>query len=462
MTGPATPQKVGFHEHDRTAASQYGLNDMPPVAKAFPLALQHLMAMFVGNATPPLIVATAIGMASGEVTLMVQLAMVVSGVTTLIQTLGLGPLPIGARLPVMQGTSFAFLSVALLIASEYGIAAVFGGALIAGFFQIFFGTTLRWLAKLFPPLVCGIIILIIGVKLMPTAIDYAAGGAPARAAGDLGSLRNFSIAALVVLVIVLASQFGKGFFSVAAVLVGLAVGYIVAAFAGMVTLDPITDASWFALPTPLAFGIEFHTAAIVAITVLALASSVESIGDLTAVARTGLGRSPTSKELSRGVIADGVGTSLGALFSAMPNTTFSQNTGIVALTGVVSRFVVAIAGGMLLFAGLIPKIAAAFNTIPYPVLGGAVLVMFSMVAAAGIQIIAHEVLDRRALLILAVSLGLGIGFSLVNPDVLEMMPRDVAMVLTSGIAPAMFVSVLMNALIPRKVPPIEEDAKALP
>lgn len=458
----APPQKSGFHEHDRTAASEYGLNDMPPIGKALPLGLQHLMASFVGNATPPLIVAGAIGLATGETTLLLQLAMVVSGVTTLIQTLGLGPLPIGARLPVMQGTSFAFLSVALLIASEYGIAAVFGGALVAGVFQILFGTSMRWLAKFFPPLVCGIIILIIGIKLMPTAIDYSAGGGPARASGEIGMLRNYAIAALVVAVIVIASQFGKGFISVAAVLIGLGVGYAVAAVLGMVSLAPVAEAGWFSIPMPLEFGLEFHTAAIVAITLLALASSVESIGDLSAVAKTGLGRDATPRELSRGVIADGVGTSLGALFSAMPNTTFSQNTGIVALTGVVSRFVVAIAGGLLLLAGLIPKIAAVFNTIPYPVLGGAVLVMFSMVAAAGIQIISHEVLDRRALLILAVSLGVGVGFSLVNPDTLEVMPSDVAMILTSGIAPAMFLSVAMNILIPKKIPPIEDDATRLP
>lgn len=458
MTAPA-PQQTGIHEHDKTAASKYGLNDMPPVHTAVPLAFQHLMAMFVGNATPPLIVATAIGMATDEVTLMVQLAMVISGVTTLLQTLGPGPIPVGAKLPVMQGTSFAFLAVALMIAEQFGIAAVFGGAFVAGFFQVFFGTTLRWISKLFPPIVCGIIILIIGVNLMPNAIDYAAGGAPARAAGDIGSWYYFAIAALVVVVIVCLSQFAKGFFSVAAVLFGLLVGYIVAAIAGMVTLDPVREAAWFQLPQPLAFGMEFHTAAILTVTILAIASSVVSIGDLTAVARTGIGRSPTPKELGRGIIADGVGTTLGSLFSAMPNTTFSQNTGVVALTGVVSRFVVAIAGGLLLLAGLTPKVAAIFNTIPYPVLGGATLVMFSMVAAAGIQIIPSDVLDRRALLILAVSLGLGIGFSNVDPEALTMMPMDLAMVLTSGIVPAMVSSVIMNALIPRVVPLVEERAK---
>lgn len=388
MSNAAPPDDVreSAPKMEGTAASAYGLNDMPPLHKALPLALQHLMAMFVGNAAPPLILATTIGMATGEVTLMVQIAMVISGITTMMQAFGLGPLPVGARLPVMQGTSFAFLSVALLIAQEFGVAAVFGGAVIAGVVQVFFGFSMRWLAPLFPPLVCGIIILIIGVSLMPTSIGYAAGGQPAADIGDYGNIKHFAVAALVVVVIV----------------------------------------------------------------ALAVASSVESIGDLTAVARTGIGRSPTPQELSRGIVADGVGTSFGALFSAMPNTTFSQNTGVVALTGVISRYVVGIAGIMLLVAGLIPKFAAAFNTIPYAVLGGATLVMFSMVAATGLRILSTEPMDRRNMLIIAVSVGLGIGFSMSPDEVFQEMPRDVALLLTSGIVPAMFAAVIMNLVLPKE------------
>lgn len=444
------PAQVPGGAMEGTAASVYGLNDMPPVQKAVPLALQHLLAMFVGNAAPPLILATAIGMATGEVTLMVQLAMVISGVTTMMQTFGLGPLPVGARLPVMQGTSFAFLAVALLIAQEFGVAAVFGGAVIAGIFQVFFGFSLKWISPLFPPLVCGIIILVIGVSLMPTAIEYAAGGAPAEQIGDYGAMHHYAVAALVVVVIVGCTIFAKGFVSVAAVLIGLVVGYVVAAVSGMVSMDALTEAAWFQVPTPMAFGMEFYTGAVLVIIALALASSVESIGDLTAVARTGLGRSPTPKELSRGIIADGVGTSLGAAFSAMPNTTFSQNTGIVALTGVVSRFVVGLAGFMLLIAGLIPKFAAAFNTIPYAVLGGATLVMFSMVAATGLRILSTEEMNRRNMLILAVSLGLGIGFSMSPESVFQEMPQDLALLLTSGIVPAMFAAVFLNLVLPKE------------
>lgn len=422
------------------------VNELPPLHRAVPLAIQHLLAMFVGNAAPPLIVATAIGMTTGETTLLVQLAMIVSGVTTLLQTLGLGP--VGSRLPVMQGTSFAFLAVAIPIAQEFGIAAVFGGAFVAGFVQVIFGGALHWISRLFPPLVCGIIILIIGIKLMPTAIDYAAGGAPAQSAGDYGALFHFGIAALVVVVTVLCNQFGKGFLSVASVLIGLLVGYAVAAAFGMVSLDAVTEADWFFAPTPLHFGMDFSGAAIVAITVIALASSMESIGDLTAVSRTAVGASPTSRQLSGGVMADGVGTSLGALFGAMPNTTFSQNTGVVVLSGVVSRFVVAIAGGMLLLAGFVPKFAAFFSTIPYAVLGGAVLVMFSMVASAGIQVVSSQVLDRRAMLIVAVSLGLGIGFSFASEEVTAAFPSDIALLLSSGIVPAMLAAVVLNAVLP--------------
>lgn len=439
-----------------TSATPSPVDQMPPLRRAFPLAIQHLLAMFVGNAAPPLIVATAIGMAAGETTLMVQLAMIVSGVTTLLQTLGAGP--IGSRLPVMQGTSFAFLAVAIPIAQEFGIAAVFGGAFVAGFVQVIFGGALKWISRLFPPLVCGVIILIIGIKLMPTAIDYAAGGSPAQAAGDYGALFHFGIAALVVAVTVACNQFGRGFLSVASVLIGLLVGHAVAAAFGMVSLQAVTEADWIFAPTPLHFGLDFTSAAIIAITIIALASSMESIGDLTAVSRTAIGKTPTSRQLSGGVMADGIGTSLGALFGAMPNTTFSQNTGVVVLSGVVSRFVVALAGGILLLAGFVPKFAAFFSTIPYAVLGGAVLVMFSMVASAGIQVIGSEVLNRRAMLIVAVSLGLGIGFSFAPEEVTAAFSADIALLLSSGIVPAMLSAVVLNAVLPKPAPTDRDPA----
>ena len=441
-----TTQRPDASTQQTAPAAQDPVSQMPPLRKAVPLAVQHLLAMFVGNAAPPLIVATAIGMAAGEVTLMVQLAMIVSGVTTVLQTIGVGP--VGSRLPVMQGTSFAFLAVAIPIAEEFGIAAVFGGAFIAGFAQIFFGTTLRWISPLFPPLVCGIIILIIGIKLMPTAVEYAGGGAPAQDAGDFGSLHYYGIAALVVAVTVICNQFGRGLISVAAVLIGLISGYVVAAAFGMVSFEAVAEADWFFAPQPMHFGLDFTSGAIIAITVLALASSMESIGDLTAVARTGVGRAPKARELSGGVVADGVGTSVGALFGAMPNTTFSQNTGVIALSGVVSRFVVALAGGILVLAGFIPKIAALFNTVPYAVLGGSVLVMFSMVASAGIQVMASELINRRSLLILAVSLGLGIGFSFAPEEATASFHPDIALLLTTGIVPAMLSAVLLNAVLP--------------
>ncbi|MGJ9373487.1 uracil-xanthine permease family protein [Nesterenkonia sp. CF4.4] len=450
-TSPGEPESPGVE-----ADAVDPVNQMPPLHRAFPLAIQHLLAMFVGNAAPPLIVATAIGMAAGETTLMVQLAMIVSGVTTLLQTLGVGP--IGSRLPVMQGTSFAFLAVAIPIAQEFGIAAVFGGAFVAGFVQVLFGGALHWISRLFPPLVCGVIILIIGIKLMPTAIDYAAGGAPAEAAGNYGALFHFAIAALVVAVTVLSNQLGRGLLSVASVLIGLLVGYAVAAAFGMVSMEAVAEADWVFAPMPLHFGMDFTSAAIIAITIIAVASSVESIGDLTAVSRTAIGRTPTSRQLSGGVMADGIGTSLGALFGAMPNTTFSQNTGVVVLSGVVSRFVVALAGGILLLAGFVPKFAAFFSTIPYAVLGGAVLVMFSMVAAAGIQVIGSEVLNRRALLIVAVSLGLGIGFSFAPEEVTAAFPADIALLLTSGIVPAMLIAVVMNAVLPAQPTPDRRPA----
>lgn len=426
-----------------TPSPVYDVNEMPPPAKAFPLAAQHVLAMFVGNVTPPLIVAGAIGMAAGEITLLVQVALVMAGVATLLQTLGIGP--VGARLPVVQGTSFAFVSVSIPIAQNYGLGAVFGGAIVAGLVQTVFGGSLRWLRPLFPPLVSGIVIVIIGIKLMPTGIGYAAGGVGAE---DFGALKYFGIAALVIVVTIGCHQYFKGFLSIASVLIGLVVGYLVALPLGMVDFGPVAEAGWITVPAPLHFGMSFPLAACITISLVGLASSVETIGDLSAIAKTGAGRDATHKELSGGVMGDGLGTSIAAVFGAMPNTSFSQNTGLIALTGVVSRFVVAIGAGMLIVAGFVPKLAAIVATIPPAVLGGSTIIMFSMVAAAGIQVMVSDPLTKRAMLIMAVSLGLGLGFSFA-PDAAAGLPDDVEMLMTSGVVPALAVAVLLNVILPK-------------
>ncbi|MFA9430714.1 uracil-xanthine permease family protein [Egicoccus sp. AB-alg2] len=428
---------------DRTQVEVlYDVDEMPPLREAVPLGLQHVLVMVASNVTIPIIIAGVVGATTGETAFLVQVALLVAGLTTLLQTIGVGP--IGARLPVVQGTSFGFLVIAIPLASEYGLSAVFGGAIIAGIVQVALGLTLRWLKSLFPPLVSGIVVLVIGVGLLPAGINLAGGGAGAE---DFGSATNLTLAGLVLLVTLLAYALGRGIVSAASVLIGLVAGYLVALPLGAVDASQIAEAAWFSFPRPLAFGLSFPAAAVIGMSVMAIATSVETIGDLAAVTKGGAGREVTDRELSGGVMADGVGTAFASLFSAMPNTSFSQNVGLVAFTGVMSRHVVSVGAAFLIVAGFVPKLAAVIAAMPSAVLGGAAVVMFAMVAAAGIRLIAESRLDRRDLLIIAVSVGVGQGMATV-PDVVAIAPEQLRVLLITGIVPAGFLAVLLNMILP--------------
>jgi NCS2 family nucleobase:cation symporter-2 len=428
---------------DRTQVDVlYDVEEMPPLREAVPLGLQHVLVMVASNVTIPIIIAGVVGATTGETAFLVQVALLVAGLTTLLQTIGIGP--IGARLPVVQGTSFGFLVIAIPLASEYGLSAVFGGAIFAGLVQVLLGFSLRWLKSLFPPLVSGIVVLVIGVGLLPAGINLAGGGV---GADDFGSGTNLAMAGLVLVVILLAYALGKGVLSAASVLVGLVVGYLVAIPVGLVDGSGIANAAWFSFPEPLRFGLTFPTAALVGMGVMAIATSVETIGDLAAVTKGGAGREVTDRELSGGVIADGVGTAFASLFSAMPNTSFSQNVGLVAFTGVMSRHVVSVGAGFLILAGFVPKVAAVISAMPSAVLGGAAIVMFAMVAAAGIRLLAETRLDRRDLLIIAVAVGVGQGMAAV-PDLVAIAPEQLRVLLITGIVPAGFLAVLLNVILP--------------
>lgn len=427
---------------DRPVEVLYDVEEMPPLREAVPLGLQHVLVMVASNVTIPVILAGVIGAATGETAFLVQVALLVAGLTTLLQTIGIGP--VGARLPVVQGTSFGFLVIAIPLAQEYGLPAVFGGAIFAGAVQVGLGLSLRWLKSLFPPLVSGIVVLVIGIGLLPTGVNLAGGGVGAE---DFGSPTNLLLAGVVLAVILLTYALGKGVISAASVLIGLVVGYLLAIPFGKVDFTQIAEASWFSFPRPLYFGLSFPAAALIGMGVMAIATSVETIGDLAAVTKGGAGREVTDKELSGGVMADGVGTAFASLFSALPNTSFSQNVGLVAFTGVMSRHVVSIGAGFLILAGLFPKLAAIIAVMPPAVLGGAAIVMFAMVGAAGVRLLAESRLDRRDLLIIAVSVGVGQGMAAV-PDLVAIAPEQLRVLLITGIVPAGFLAVVLNVVLP--------------
>ena len=425
---------------------------MPPLAQAIPLGIQHVMAMFVSNVTPAIIVMGAAGFAASEqapLIYMIQMAIASAGIATLLQTVGVGP--IGARLPLVQGTSFAFLPVMIPLVSgrgAQGVAEVLTGAFCGGLALIALSFFVGHLRKILTPLVTGLVVLMIGLSLIRVGIQYAAGGVPALGTPTFGDLVSWGLALLVITITLGLSFFAKGFWSTASVLVGLLAGYLVALALGRVDLAPVGDAAWLMAPKFGAFGFAFSATAIVGFCLLVAVSAIETIGDVSAITQNGAGRPATDKELRGAVLADGVGTSVAALFGGLPNTTFAQNVGLVAMTGVMSRHVVSIGAIVLVLCGLAPKIGAAIITTPIEVLGGGVIVMFGMVASAGVSILSQIQWNQRNMLIFGVSLSVGLGLQL-EPSAAQHLPDMAAMLITSGVLPAAVLAIIMNLVLPK-------------
>ena len=360
-------------------------NYTPPLAKAVPLGIQHVLAMFVSNVTPAIIVAGAAGFGFGtpgvgDLVYMLQMSMLFAGVATLLQTIGIGP--VGARLPIVQGTSFAFLPIMLPLVAGKGVEAMAmltGGILVGGLFHAALGTVIGRVRFALPPLVTGLVVTLIGLALVRVGIQYAAGGVPAIGTEAYGNLVSWSLALIVVAVTLGFKFFAHGLWSIAAVLIGLVVGYVVALFLGMVSFTNVQNAAWFTVPEPLHFGVEFSVAAIVGFMLMGVISAIETVGDVSGITKGGAGREATAKEIAGATYADGFGTAIAGVFGALPNTSFSQNVGLIAMTGVMSRHVVTFGALFLIFCGLVPKVGAFISTVPIQVLGGGVIVMFGMV-----------------------------------------------------------------------------------
>ena len=417
-------------------------NVTPPIAQAIPLGLQHVLAMFASNVTPSIIVAGAAGLAFGgtEQIYLIQMAMLFAGIATLFQTIGMGP--IGARLPIMQGTSFAFVGVLAGIAATMGMGVALTACIIGGLVHFALGAVIQRLRFLFPPLVIGLVILAIGLYLIPVAIKYAAGGAAdfQMAAESFGSLKHWSVALTVIIVSLLLKFFVKGPLSNAAILVGLLAGYALAFALGMVNFASVGKAAWVTSITPLPYGFEFNLGAVIAVTLVSIVSAIETVGDASATAKAGAQREATDAEIAGATYADGLGTALAGVFGGLPNTSFSQNVGIVGMTGIMSRHVVTIAGIIMIVCGLIPKVGAVISSMPLPVLGGGVIVMFGMVAAAGMNMLTEVKMSRRNMIIISVSLAVGLGLNLV-PSAVQYLPGMIKVLATSAVAPTALMAI---------------------
>ncbi len=430
----------------------------PPIYKAIPLGVQHVLAMFVSNVTPAIIVAGAAGFGFGSgspdfpnLIYMLQMSMFFAGVATLLQTITFGP--VGARLPIVQGTSFAFIPIMIPLVAGKGVdamAAVMGGILVGGLFHASLGLIIGRIRFALPPLVTGLVVTMIGLALVQVGVQYAAGGVPLMGTEQFGNLQSWSVALVVILVTLGLKFFARGMLSVSAVLIGLIVGYVVAFALGMVNLGAVGTAAPFALPNPLHFGIEFTAAAIIAFCAMTFVSAVETVGDVSGITKGGAGREASEREIQGATYADGLGTAVSGLFGALPNTSFSQNVGLIAMTGVMSRHVVTIGAVFLIFAGLFPKVGAVISTVPIEVLGGGVIVMFGMVVAAGISMLSDVHWNRRNMVIFAIALSLGLGLQL-EPSALQHLPDTPRVLLTSGILPAAAIAIVLNLILPKEL-----------
>lgn len=427
----------------------------PPLAQAVPLGIQHVLAMFVSNVTPAIIVCGAAGFGFGsnspdfpQMIYMIQMSMFFAGVATLFQTLGVGP--VGARLPIVQGTSFAFLPVMIPLVAGKGvdaIAVLMGGIMVGGLFHASLGFFIGRIRFALPPLVTGLVVTMIGLALVKVGIQYAAGGVPAIGTPEYGSLGNWFVASVVILVTLGLKFFARGMVSISAVLIGLVAGYAVAFLMGMVSFGNVANAASFAVPDPFHFGVEFSLAAIVGFCLMGVVSAIETVGDVSGITKGGAGREATDVEIRGATFADGLGTAVAGVFGALPNTSFSQNVGLIAITGVMSRHVVTIGALFLVFCGLVPKVGAVISTVPIEVLGGGVIVMFGMVVAAGVSMLSDVTWNRRNMVIFAIALSLGLGLQL-EPDALQHLPATLKILGTSGILPAALIAIVLNLVLP--------------
>ena len=450
-------------------SSPYQLEGRIPLGQAILYGLQHVMAMFVGNLTPVLLITGACALDGGLQLQIIQNAMLMAGLITLLQIFTIGP--VGAKLPIVMGTSSGFIGVCSGVASTMGQGIVTYGAIIfasfiGGLFETVLGFFLKPLRRFFPSLVTGTVVISVGINSF--------GGGNNN--GDFGSLPNLFVGTVVLVTIILLKHFTKGVTSTASILIGIVVGYIVCGIMGMILpttyqyIDPntqetvtktcswvldfskVSDASWFAVPAFMPFGFSkdmIDLRAIIPIVIMFIVTAVETVGDTSAITEGGLAREATDKELSGSVICDGLGSSIAAFFGVLPNTSFSQNVGLIAMTKIVNLFAISTGAIFLVLCGLFPKLAAIIQMMPQSVLGGAAVMMFASIVVSGIQLVTKDGVSNRTVTIVSVALGLGYGLG-ANTEVLSNLPQFVELIFGgSGIVPAAIIAMILNIAIPK-------------
>lgn len=422
----------------------YKIDQRVPLLKAVPFGLQHILAMFVANIAPILIVAGACGLSPEQSAMLIQNAMMIAGIGTLIQLFPLWK--VGSGLPIVMGISFTFVSVFCYVGATYGYSAILGAVLIGGIVEGVLGLLAKYWLKIITPVVSASVVTAIGFSLLSVGADSFGGGS---SKDGFGSAPNWILGSITLLVCIVFHILAKGFFKQLSVLAGLIVGYIAAIFMGMVDFSSLSGLSVIALPRIMPFSMEFNMNAIVSVTLIFLVSATETIGDTSALAATGLNREATPKEISGSLACDGFVSALSSVFGCLPITSFSQNVGLVAMTKVVNRFAIATGAVIMILAGIFPIFGALLATLPDAVLGGCTIMMFGTIVVSGLQMVGKCGYSQRNTTIVALSLSVGIGFTQV-PEIFEIFPQIVRSVFAENCVAVVFVvAILLNLILPK-------------
>lgn len=436
--------------NDKSIDNIYKLDGKVPVGKAIPFGLQHILAMFVANIAPILIVAGACGLSAAQTTNLVQCAMMIAGIGSLIQLFPLWK--IGSGLPIVMGISFTFVSIFCVIGPEYGYGSVVGAILVGGLVEGTLGLFAKYWRKIVSPIVAASVVTSIGFSLLSVGATSFGGGSGSP---DFGSWKNLLLGFITLLACLLFQIFAKSYFKQLSVLFGLVVGYIVAACMGVVDFSALKECGVIAIPRFMPFTPEFHVGPIVTVILIFLVSATETIGDTSALAASALNRDVTDKEITGSIACDGYISSLSALFGCLPITSFSQNVGLIAMTKVINRFTIATGAGIMILAGLFPIFGALLNTLPEAVLGGCTIIMFGNIVISGLQMISNCGFSQRNITIAALSLSVGIGFTQV-PEIFSIFPDVVQNVFADNcVATVFLIAIIANLVLPKEKEQIE-------
>lgn len=428
--------------------SLFHLDGKPGIKTSMPMAVQHLLAMIVGNTLPALVLSNAMELAPEIKIQLVQAGMFIAAIATLLQLYPI--MKVGARLPVVMGLSFAYIPTLLAIGQEYGLGAIFGSQLVGGVVAFIVGIYIKKIRKFFPPMVAGTVVFTIGLSLYRVAVNYMAGGFQATDP-RYGGLVYWGIAVLTLATVLICNTFGRGYVKLAAILIGICVGYAASLAAGIVAFDSIAASSVFNFPKIMPFRLEFVPSAIATMAVMYIVNSVQAVGDLSGTTVGGMDREATDEEISGGIKANGAVSIIGSFIGALPTATYSQNVGIVAMTKVVSRKVIGITALMILCAGFVPKFGAVMTSIPQCVIGGATISVFAQITMTGMKLIVQDEMSVRNTTIVGLGIALGMGITQIPAQGLQYLPSWFKMVFTSSpVVLATVVVFVLNIILPKK------------